>query len=138
MTRPNDMRGLSHLPRQPIPAGRFLVHNQVIPCGSLGGNGFRAWTQGTRKNLIRCRCDFGGCKNAELHTHYRVQIGESAKERRAHNAGHDACQKIMKEGGAKLVKDGGLAGGIEAYQALRERASRAGAKAYQRFMRTSV
>jgi hypothetical protein len=60
------------LPRKPIPAGRFLVHNQVVPQAHLGADGFRAWTQSTRRGLLRCRCDFGGCKNAELHKHYRV------------------------------------------------------------------
>jgi hypothetical protein len=62
-----------YLPRMPVPAGRFLVHNHVTPQPMLGENGFRAWTQKTRKNLVKCNCDFGGCKNAELHEHYRVR-----------------------------------------------------------------
>ena len=70
-----------YLPRAPIPAGRYLVHNHVRPVsgtignrtGILGFNGFRAWTQNNDKNLVECDCDFGGCKNAELHKkHYRV------------------------------------------------------------------
>jgi hypothetical protein len=61
------------LPRQPIPAGEFLVHNHVKPRGKLGMNGCRAWIQKGRAGLVRCRCDFGGCKNAELHNHYRVR-----------------------------------------------------------------
>src|SRR5260370_12276181 len=52
-----------YLPRKPIPAGRYLVHNQVRPVPHLGLNGFRAWTQKGRDNLVECRCDFGGCKN---------------------------------------------------------------------------
>jgi hypothetical protein len=59
------------LPRTVKP-GRFLVHNHVRPVAMLGLNGFRAWTQEGRKGLVRCRCDFGGCENAELHEHYRV------------------------------------------------------------------
>jgi hypothetical protein len=136
MTKRNDMRYLRYLPRQPIPAGRFLVHNQVIPTGGLGWNGFRAWTQGNRRSLIRCRCDFGGCKNAELHKHYRVQFGENPKERAAGKASHAACQKVMKAGGAKLLKDGKpVPHFMDAYQALRERASLASQKAYSKVMR---
>jgi hypothetical protein len=67
-----------YLPRT-IPAGRDLVHKHVGPVnrnaklanrnhiGMLGLNGFRAWTQNTQENLVECNCDFGGCKNAELH-----------------------------------------------------------------------
>ena len=61
------------LPGKPLPAGRFLVHNHVAPACKLGTRGFRAWTQQGRSGLVRCRCDFGGCKNAELHEHYRVR-----------------------------------------------------------------
>src|ERR1700694_574637 len=63
---------LYHLPRQPIPGGRFLVHNHIKPASPLGSNGFRAWTQNTSSRLVECHCDFGGCKNADLHKHYRV------------------------------------------------------------------
>jgi hypothetical protein len=52
---------------------RYLVHNHVQPRPTLGDNGFRAWTQNTEQNLVKCDCDFGGCKNAELHEHYRVR-----------------------------------------------------------------
>lgn len=60
------------LPRQPIPAGCFLVHNHVKPTSKLGMNGFRTWIQEGRGDLVQCRCEFGGCKNAELHKHHRV------------------------------------------------------------------
>jgi hypothetical protein len=136
MTKPNDVRYLRYLPRQPIPAGRFLVHNQVIPAGGLGMYGFRAWTQGTRRRLIRCRCDFGGCKNAELHKHYRVQFGKNPKERAARKASHAACQKVMEAGKAKLMKDGKPVKDFwVANEALRERASLASQKAYSKVMR---
>lgn len=137
MTKPNDMRGLAHLPRQPIPAGRFLVHNQVIPCSSLGAYGFRAWTQDTRRGLVRCHCEFGGCKNAELHKHYRVQLGNNAKERTAIAAANDACQKVMSERGTKPVKDGKPVGGFAAVNALRQRAATASQKAYSKAMGTA-
>jgi hypothetical protein len=69
------------LPKQPIPAGHFLVHNHVNPTSKPGFGGFRAWIQQGRGDLIRCRCDFGGCKNAELHEHYRVRaLVPSAKK----------------------------------------------------------
>jgi hypothetical protein len=61
------------LPKKPIPAGCFLVHNHVNPTSKLGMRGFRAWIQKGRGDLVRCCCDFGGCKNAELHQHYRVR-----------------------------------------------------------------
>jgi hypothetical protein len=60
------------LPKKPIPAGYFLVHNHVNPTSKLGMQGFRAWIQRGRGDLVRCRCDFGGCINADLHEHYRV------------------------------------------------------------------
>jgi hypothetical protein len=60
------------LPRQPVPTGFFLVHNRVNPVRSLGLNGFRAWVQEGKGHLVRCHCDFGGMKHAELHKHYRV------------------------------------------------------------------
>jgi len=71
--REKEMRYLAHLPRQPIPKGRFLVHNHINPANPLGSNGFRAWTQNDDSELVECKCDFGGCKNAELHKHYRVR-----------------------------------------------------------------
>ncbi len=63
-----------HLPSKPIPEGRYLVHNHIVPAMNLGERGFRAWVQEGRTDpkLVECRCDFGGCRNAELHTHYRV------------------------------------------------------------------
>ena len=61
------------LPKKPIPVGCFLVHNHVNPTSKLGMRGFRAWIQKGRGDLVRCCCDFGGCKNAELHQHYRVR-----------------------------------------------------------------
>jgi hypothetical protein len=68
-----DIRYLSHLPREPIAAGRFLVHNRVKPVSELGLNGFRAWTQNDDSRLVKCRCRFGGCANAKFHTHYRIE-----------------------------------------------------------------
>ena len=61
------------LPRKPVPAGSYLVHNHASPASKLGMNGFRAWIQKGRRDLVVCCCDFGGCNNAELHTHYRIR-----------------------------------------------------------------
>ena len=74
-----------YLPRAPIPAGRSLVHNHVKPCNPLGLNGFRAWTQNTREELVECNCDLGGCKNAELHKHCRVRTLSKAHPTRSKN-----------------------------------------------------
>ena len=61
------------LPSEPIPAGSYLVHNHIRPVKPLGLNGFRAWIQTDADNLVKCRCNFGGCKNSKLHRlHYRV------------------------------------------------------------------
>jgi hypothetical protein len=62
------------LPTEPIPPGRYLVHNRARPKQKLGRNGFRAWIQTQSDNLIECNCNFGGCQNAGLHKHYRVKL----------------------------------------------------------------
>jgi hypothetical protein len=74
MTRDVDIRYCERLPSKPIPAGRYLAHNHVKPAPRLGLNGFRAWTQAHKRDLVRCYCDFGGCQNAALHKHYRVAL----------------------------------------------------------------
>jgi hypothetical protein len=63
------------LPRRPLPAGYFLVHNYVRPASSLGRNGFRAWVQKGDKipDLIPCSCGFGGIRNSTVNKHYRVK-----------------------------------------------------------------
>jgi hypothetical protein len=71
--RANGMRYLKGIPRAPIPQGRFLVHNHIKPARPLGTNGFPAWAQNDGTGLVECRCDFGGCNNAELHKHYRIK-----------------------------------------------------------------
>jgi hypothetical protein len=49
----------------------------VVPVKPLGRNGFRTWIQTKADNLVKCRCDFGGGKNAKLHQlHYRVAMSE--------------------------------------------------------------
>ncbi len=55
------------LPREPVPAGQYLVHNNVTPTRPLGLNSFRARIQTKADNLVECRCDFGGCKHSMLH-----------------------------------------------------------------------
>src|SRR6266851_1314050 len=67
-----ELRYCKDLPSRAIPAGRYLVHNQVRPAAMLGMNGFRVWTQNTDDNLVECRCDFGGWNNAKRFRHYRV------------------------------------------------------------------
>ena len=61
------------LPSKRLPPGHFLVHNHITPASKVGMRGFRAWTQEGRDGLVRCGCDFGGCKNADMqHEHYRI------------------------------------------------------------------
>lgn len=62
-----------NLPATKLPAGHYLVHNHVRPVSPLGLNGFRAWVTDDRNGLIECHCDFGGCKNAKVNPHYRLQ-----------------------------------------------------------------
>jgi hypothetical protein len=112
-----------------LPDGTVLVHNQVIPEAGLGMSGFRAWTQLKTRDLERCRCDFGGCKNADLHKHYRVQFGDTPKERRAYRAGNAACQEVMATW--KGAPDGKL---WERWQALRKRAAKASTRAFKKAM----
>jgi len=72
-------KALELLPSEPIPAGQYLVHNDMTPTKPLGPglHGFRAWIQTKSDNLVRCRCRFGGCKNSEVHkVHYRVDRGD--------------------------------------------------------------
>ena len=65
------------LPSEPVPAGTYLVHDHVRPVAPLGLNSFRAWIQTKSDNLVKCRCRFGGCKNAKVHkVHYRVDRGD--------------------------------------------------------------
>jgi hypothetical protein len=61
------------LPRHPAADGFFLVHNSITPTRALGLRGFRAWVQEGGSDLLRCQCDFGGLRHAELHEHYRVR-----------------------------------------------------------------
>ena len=71
------------LPGEPVPDGQYLVHNHIAPVKPLGRNGFRAWTQSKANNLVECRCDFGGCKNAKVHTrHYRVDLDRVPRQAR--------------------------------------------------------
>ncbi|MCP3477615.1 hypothetical protein NLM33_46530 [Bradyrhizobium sp. CCGUVB1N3] len=61
------------LPATKLPADHFLVHNHVRPVNPLGLNGFRAWVTDDRDKLVECHCDFGGCRNAEVNQHYRLE-----------------------------------------------------------------
>jgi hypothetical protein len=64
------------LPDELVP-GAYLVHNDMTPTKPLGLNGFRAWLTTRADNLVECRCNFGGCKNYNVHTvHYRVDRGD--------------------------------------------------------------
>jgi hypothetical protein len=124
---------IGRLPKRPIPEGRFLVHDHVIPEAMLGLSGFRAFTLDTRKGLVRCYCDFGGVKNAELHKHYRYQWGDTPLERRAYKAGHAAMLEAMKNPKPSRKKEF-----WEQREDMRKRASRAIRKAFAEVMRNDA
>ena len=68
------------LPSEPVPAGTYLVHDHVRPVAPLGLNSFRAWIQTKAGNLVPCHCNFGGCKNSQLHKlHYRLDMGQHSR-----------------------------------------------------------
>jgi len=92
------------LPGQPIPAGHFLVHNHVEPTSKLGVSGFRAWVQEGRDDLVQCRCDFGGCKNAELHKHYRVRSLMPVSVKKTAALKKYCCQAIARSATEKLFR----------------------------------
>jgi hypothetical protein len=54
------MRYVHGISRKPLPEGRVLVHNHVIPQPRIGMNGFRAWTQLLTNELVICTCDWAG------------------------------------------------------------------------------
>jgi hypothetical protein len=67
-----DMRYVRGIPRKPLPEGRVLVHNHVVPQKRLGLNGFRAWVQTLNDRLEICNCNWAG---VDLHglKHYRLK-----------------------------------------------------------------
>ena len=70
MGNPNNVRYLTDVPRKPLPEGRVVVHNHVIPAMPLGTNGFRAWTQTLTPQLEVCDCSWA----PSLSQHYRVKV----------------------------------------------------------------
>jgi len=68
----SGIRHVTEIPPNPLPEGRVLVHNRIIPQRVLGANGFRAWTQALDGTLVVCSCDWAG---EDLHglVHYRVK-----------------------------------------------------------------
>jgi hypothetical protein len=76
---PHGMYYCGHrIPADPLPQGFFLVHNQGAFCEE-GLIGSRSWIQASRRNLVRCYCDFGGTlsdagKPADVPKHYRIRL----------------------------------------------------------------
>jgi hypothetical protein len=64
----STMHYVASIPRK-LPAGRVLVHNDVVRQKRLGSNGFRAWTQplDAEPALESCDCGWSGLP------HYRVK-----------------------------------------------------------------
>jgi hypothetical protein len=121
------------LPSKPLPPGRVLVHNHVVPHLELGLSGFRAWTQLKTRNLVRCHCSFGFIKNAEVNKHYRINRGDTPEERRANKVAEAACEEVMSRG-IRFRNDAPDDLIFERWQALRKRAAAASARAYRKAM----
>jgi hypothetical protein len=64
----STMHYVASIPRK-LPAGRVLVHNDVVRQNRLGSNGFRAWTQplDAEPALGSCGCGWSGL------LHYRMK-----------------------------------------------------------------
>ena len=94
-------KALELLPSEPVPAGQYLVHNDMTPTKplGLGLHGFRAWIQTKADNLVQCRCNFGGCKNSKLHKlHYRVDRRTSPKPGHSPMVGLDCGSPVHCSG----------------------------------------
>ena len=68
---------VDELPSKKLPRGFYLVHNHAKPqrpLGRLGKHDFRVWVQTEKDDLIPCKCNFAGNKNAKLNKHYRVRL----------------------------------------------------------------
>jgi len=65
---PNDIDYLEEMPTV-IPAGKFLIHNNVVPAKRIGSRGFRIWyvSPDSTKYVV---CDCGWAP--ELGDHYRI------------------------------------------------------------------
>jgi hypothetical protein len=67
MARVSKLEYLNRLPKT-IPAGRWLVHNQVRPSRIGGTRGSRMWLATDPELLAPCNCGWA----PELGQHYRV------------------------------------------------------------------
>ena len=65
---PNDIDYLEEMPTV-VPAGKILVHNNVVPAKRIGSRGFRIWyaSPDSAKYVV---CDCGWA--SELGEHYRI------------------------------------------------------------------
>jgi hypothetical protein len=66
--RPSDIDYLDEMPTA-VPAGRILVHNNVVPARRINTRGFRVWFASPEPNkFVVCECDWA----PELGAHYRL------------------------------------------------------------------
>ena len=64
----NDIDYLEEIPTV-IPAGKILVHNNVVPARRIGSRGFRIWYASPDSNkYVVCQCDWA----PDLGKHYRI------------------------------------------------------------------
>ncbi len=65
---PNDIDYLEEMPTA-VPAGKILIHNNVVPARRIGSRGFRIWYASPDSNkYVVCDCGWA----AELGKHYRI------------------------------------------------------------------
>ena len=66
--RPADLDYLDEMPTE-IPAGKILVHNNVVPARRINTRGFRVWfASPDSTKYVACDCDWA----LELGQHYRI------------------------------------------------------------------
>ena len=56
--RPNDIDYLTEMPAF-VPAGKILVHNNVVPAKRIGSRGFRIWYVSSVNSAGYVVCDCG-------------------------------------------------------------------------------
>jgi hypothetical protein len=66
--RPSDIDYLEEMPTA-IPAGKILIHNNVVPARRINTRGFRIWFASPDSNkYVVCDCGWA----PELGPHYRI------------------------------------------------------------------
>jgi hypothetical protein len=65
--RRDNQEYIAEIP-DPMPEGKILVHNHVLPSPAIGSRGFRVWLETKTDRHIECPCWYA----PQLEKHYRV------------------------------------------------------------------